>query len=100
MTKSQLTGFEYLEKLVKRRGKREELKEARFVLEFENGRIISCKFDIAGMTDNGVGEDNPKFEEYFGIYFVNLETGKDIEVSHRKWPIKITINGEDVYIKK
>ena len=97
MTKSKLTGFEYLEKLVKKRGKRDELKEAKFLLEFENGRKILCKFDIAGITDNGVGSESPRYEEYFGIYFVNFETGKDIEVSKHKSPIRIIIDGEEVY---
>lgn len=57
---------------------------------------IEVKFDTMWEDDNGLELEDPNYEEYNSILFINLKTGKGIPICYHNMPKEIWHNGKKI----
>lgn len=68
---------------------------SRYRLVFKN-ETIDAIYDTDSETDNGLGLNDPAYEEYWMIVFRNLATGKLFAMSYHNLPVEVWCDGNKV----
>lgn len=66
-----------------------------YALHFDN-KIINAMYEGDGESDNNLSLADPKYEEYWALFFTNIETGEGFEVNYHTMPKEVYCDGKKV----
>lgn len=74
----------------------EKNKRSSFVFRFADDSKVNATYFTICESENCLELDDPNYEEYWAIFFNNVETGESFEVNYHNMPVEVWCDGKKV----
>ena len=71
--------------------------DGKYVFYDNSGMSVEAVYDTDYESDNGLEEDEDRYEEYQCIAFKRISDGTFFEVNYHLIPVKAVCDGEEIY---